>query len=158
KGYGKLAFEGSITVAEHDLLKKWTRGTRLVRNDGLIATLRRVKDAEEIKAISAAVRLGDKLMEAAIGQLRPGASESQISRYIRRTAEDLGAEGESFSNIVASGANSSRPHHHPGPRKLRVGDPVTIDLGVVYRGYCSDLTRTPVLGKVDKQFARIYEV
>lgn len=158
KGYGKLAFEGTITVAEHELLKKWTRGTRLVRNDGLIATLRRVKDAEEIAAITAAVRLGDRLMEAAIGQLRPGVPEGEISRFIRRTAEDLGADGESFSNIVASGPNSSRPHHHPGPRKLRAGDPVTIDLGVVHRGYCSDLTRTPVLGKVDRKFAEIYEV
>ncbi len=158
RGYKRAGFEGTISVNQRDWLGKWTRGSKLVKAGELVQELRMVKDDEEIRTIRRSVRMADKLMEHAFEYIRPGMRESQISRVIRFGAEDLGGEGESFENIVASGPNSSQPHHHPGSRKLRRGDPVTIDLGIVYRCYCSDLTRTPVLGKVSKGFEEIYGV
>lgn len=158
KGYSRAGFEGTISVDEHDAIRKLTRGTRLVKSTSLITDLRRVKDDSEIAIIRKAVRIGDALMAATLKQLKPGIRESDISQSVRMSAEILGASGESFANIIASGPNSSRPHHHPGSRKLRAGDPVTVDLGVVYKGYCSDLTRTPVLGKASKKFEQIYNV
>ena len=157
-GYGTAGYEGDITVDQFDEMRKWTRGTKLKKAGDLLTKLRRVKDAEEIETIKRAVAMGDKLMEYAMTLLKPGTTELVISQSVRFQAERLGASAESFRNIIASGPNSSRPHHHPGRRKLRKGDPVTVDLGVIYEGYCSDLTRTPVLGKPSRKFEEIYYV
>ncbi len=158
RGYRRIGHETSITVGELESLRGYTRPARLVRAHDLPMALRRVKDAEELRHIRKAVRLADRMMEAAMALLVTGADERTISRRIRFLSEELGGEGESFPNIVASGRNSSRPHHQPGRRKLRAGDPVTIDLGAIVDGYCSDLTRTPVLGRVSRRFEKIYEV
>lgn len=158
KGYTSAGIEGSMSLEQFEVVKKWTRGVKLSRAGQLITNLRRVKDAVELKAIRKAVRLADELMARAMEQIKPGLKEEELSRFIRRGAEDFGGEGESFDNIVASGPNSSQPHHHCGRRKMRVGDPVTIDLGVIANGYCSDLTRNPVLGKVSKKFEEIYQI
>lgn len=158
RNYARAGFEGSITVDERDGMRKWTRGTKLVKADDLILALRIVKGEEEIRLIRRAVRLADKLMEHVIDYVQPGIDEHSLSRIIRSGAEQLGGEGESFENIVASGPNSSRPHHHPTARRLRRGDPLTIDLGIIYRHYCSDLTRTPVLSLPSRKFQKIYDV
>lgn len=158
RGYKNAGYEGSISVDELDAMKKWTRGIKLVRAGELLMSLRRVKDALELKAIRRAVALADELMEHAIGLLAPGITEAGLSQSVRFHAEILGGSGESFSNIIGGGPNTSRPHHHPGTRRFRKNEPVTIDLGVIHDGYCSDLTRTPVLGKPSAKFARIYEV
>ncbi|MCC6546814.1 aminopeptidase P family protein [Candidatus Sumerlaeota bacterium] len=158
RGYGAAGFEGDISVDQYDELKRWTKGTKLKKSGELIMKLRRVKDDEEIRLIKRAVAVGDKLMEYAMTLLTPGTTELVVSQSVRFQAERLGASAESFRNIIASGPNSSRPHHHPGKRKLKKHDPVTVDLGVVYEGYCSDLTRTPVLGKPSKKFEEIYYV
>jgi Xaa-Pro aminopeptidase len=145
-------------VNDFDGLKKLRLGKQYRKSNDVITALRLVKDEEEIEIIRKAVRLGDKLMKRVIDLVEPGISELEISRQIRIISEEIGATGESFSNIVASGPNSSRPHHHPTSRKLKNGDVLTIDLGVLYEGYCSDLTRTVVLGDVDPEFKEIYNV
>lgn len=157
-GYGKAGFEGSISVDQLASLRAQTKKTKLVKAGELVTNLRRVKDADEIKSIKAATKLADDMMAYALTLLKPGVVESDVSRKIRFASEELGGEGESFSNIVASGPNSSRPHHRGGSRKMKVGDPVTVDLGALKDGYCSDLTRTPVIGKVSKKFEEIYNV
>lgn len=159
-GYAKLGFEGAITVAEHESLKKATRKakTKLEEAGGLVADLRRTKDDAEVKTIAKAARIADKMMKAAWDAAKPGMPEAELSKLVRRAAEDFGASGESFDNIVAAGPSASRPHHHPGKRKLRKGDMLTIDLGAVVDGYCSDLTRTPVLGGSSRKFEEIYAV
>ncbi|HEX2922875.1 MAG TPA: M24 family metallopeptidase, partial [Chloroflexota bacterium] len=69
-----------------------------------------------------------------------------------------GSEGVAFDTIVASGPNASRPHHSPGDRPLQTGEPIIIDWGARVKGYCSDITRTVVLGEADKQFKDLYKV
>ena len=61
----------------------------------------------------------------------------------------LGASGPSFETIVASGANAAMPHHRPGPRNIRPGEPVVLDFGARFDGYCSDMTRTVWVDRVD---------
>jgi Xaa-Pro aminopeptidase len=158
RGYKSLGFEGTLAWDEVERLKKRTRPSkgRLVESASLITQLRRVKDEVEIKAIARAARIADAMMEAAQTAARPGTPELELSQLIRRAAEDFGGEGESFDNIVASGPNASRPHHHPQKRKLRAGDMITFDLGARWNGYCSDLTRTPALGRLDPKFEKIY--
>lgn len=156
--YKRVGFEGSISVDEYDNLRKLFRRTKLEKAGHLISELRKVKDESELRQIRKAVRLADRVMGEALDRLKPGLSEQELSRSIRFLMEELGGEGESFSNIVASGPNSSRPHHHPGGRRFKKGEPITIDLGGIVGGYCSDLTRTPVLGSPSREFQQIYEV
>jgi Xaa-Pro aminopeptidase len=129
-----------------------------VEAGSLLVDLRRCKDDGEIATIKKAAGIADKMMQLAWDTARVGVSELELSRAIRRGSEALGAEGESFPNIVASGPNASRPHHHPMKRRLRKGDMITIDLGAVVDGYCSDLTRNPVLGKSSLRYDAMYEV
>ena len=158
--YESVGYEGSITVDEFDSLKSWTRGLKLKlsKQEAHILEMRAVKDESEIRIIRKAAKVADLMMQAALESIRPGVREIEISRLIRRAAEDFGGTGESFDNIVATGRNSSRPHHHPSPSKVKKGDMVTIDLGAVVGGYCSDMTRNPVVGKVSRKFEQIYEV
>lgn len=159
QGYAKAAFEGSVAFSRLATIKKWVAPakTKLAEHGDIVTGLRAIKNDAEVRIMAKAARIADAMMEAAMDAARVGVSELEISKTIRRAAEDLGAEGESFSNIVASGPNASRPHHSPSSRKLRAGDMVTIDLGARVEGYCSDLTRNPVIGRVPKRFAAIYD-
>jgi len=156
--YRTIAFEGSMTFDEYEVLRRRARAakSKLEPHTAMIHGLRAVKDDGEVKTIAKAARLADTMMAAAIGALGTGARESDISRVIRHCCEHNGGEAESFPNIVASGTNSSRPHHSPGARRLRRGDMVTIDLGGMLDGYCSDLTRNPVLGNPAPEFEKMY--
>jgi Xaa-Pro aminopeptidase len=154
--YKRLGFEGS---ASWDQVIQWSRQVRpaqLKEAGRLIRVLRRIKDAGELSAIRKAARLADEVMERVLEFLQPGMREEEVSRHIRHLADLVGAEGESFPNIVASGPNSSRPHHHAGTRKLRSGDFVIVDLGVVWGGYCSDITRTVALGSCSDRMQEAY--
>ncbi|MBI1289967.1 M24 family metallopeptidase [bacterium] len=156
--YERVGFEGSVTVDELETIKGFFRKIKMTNEGDLIPGLRRVKDDEELKTIRRAVRLADRVMGEAIDRIKVGMTEKELSRTIRILMEELGGERESFSNIVASGPNSSHPHHQAEARRFRKGEPITIDLGGIVGGYCSDLTRTPVLGKPTDQFVRIYDV
>lgn len=158
RGWKSAGFEGSVPYNNYEMLRSNCPKLKLEEAEQLILELRARKDEAELAAIRKAVRLADRIMKRAIAMLRPGLSEAEVSRQIRFWAEEMGGVGESFPNIVAAGRNSSRPHHHPGKKKLKAGDPVTIDLGVIADGYCSDLTRTVALGQSAKEFEHIYEV
>jgi len=155
---GKIGIEGSVTMDELENLKIIFRKTKLSNEGDIVPGLRKVKDEEEVKSIRRAVRLADRVMGEVTDRLKPGMTELELSRMIRVLMEEFGGESESFPNIVASGPNSSRPHHRPSTRRFRKGEPVTIDMGGIVGGYCSDLTRTPVLGKPSETFEKIYNV
>ena len=69
-----------------------------------------------------------------------------------------GAEGLAFDTIIASGINSSKPHAHPTDKVIELGDPVTMDFGARYHGYCSDMTRTVFVGEPDDELRKIYNI
>ena len=69
-------------------------------------------------------------------------TEKQIAYELEKYFLENGAEGLSFETIVASGANSSKPHAKTTEKEIKAGDPITIDFGCKYKGYCSDMTRT----------------
>ena len=71
---------------------------------------------------------------------------------------DFGADGPSFPTIVGAGSNGALPHHRPDDTIIQDGDPVVIDMGAIYKGYCSDLTRTIFIGEPDDFFQKIYSI
>ncbi|MGC8689572.1 MAG: M24 family metallopeptidase [Thermoplasmata archaeon] len=124
----------------------------------LMKNMRIKKDEEEINYLKKAAEIVDKVFYSIL----EGDIERRTEREIARKIEDLiyeyGGESISFSPIVASGPNSANPHHTPGERIIRDRDFVVLDYGAKYRGYCSDITRTIVLGNVPEQGEKVYSV
>ena len=90
--------------------------------------------------------------------IQPGMTEQEVTWEISRKMAELGADGPSFSAIVASGPNGSMPHAVPGQRRIQRGELVTIDMGARYKGYCADMTRTICLGEpAEPRMREIYE-
>ncbi len=125
---------------------------RLEATNSLVEELRVVKDAAELDLIRKSSRLNDQVFAQVYRQIAPGRSEREIARLIDSTMLEMGAEKPSFGTIVAFGENAAKPHAVPSERRLREGEPVLIDMGLVLNGYCSDMSRTVVLGEPDPLF------
>jgi Xaa-Pro aminopeptidase len=112
----------------------------------IIEPLRLCKDEDEIALISDAALLGCKLFEQILSFIQPGVREIEVAAELEHQARILGAEGMSFETIVASGVRSALPHGKAGETKLPRNGFLTMDFGVILKGYCSDMTRTVYLG------------
>jgi Xaa-Pro aminopeptidase len=158
-GARRTAFEAEhLTVARFRALQR-ALATRmsLVPLPTPLDRLRAVKDAEELAILrEAAARLGTvarRLQEFA----RRGRPERAIAADIDHALKLAGFEQPAFETIVASGPNSALPHARPGDRVLETGDPVVLDFGGVYGGYCVDLTRTGIVGQCGEPFERLFK-
>ena len=113
----------------------------------LVEPLRRVKDEDELALMIEAALMGCKLFDHILGYIRPGLAEVEVAAELEYQARLLGAERMSFDTIVASGVRSAMPHGHASTARLPRRGFVTLDFGIVLKGYCSDMTRTVFLGK-----------
>jgi Xaa-Pro aminopeptidase len=123
----------------------------------LVEPLRNIKDDEELAVMSEAALIGCKLFEHILGFLRPGRKEIEVAAELEYKARLLGAEGMSFETIVASGVRSALPHGRATDTRLPRKGFVTLDFGIILRGYCSDMTRTVFLGKPNATERSAYE-
>lgn len=130
----------------------------LVVTKDLIQKLRLIKDEYELKQIRKAVDIADKAFIHILDYLQPGVSEKEVALELEYFMKKQGGEKNSFDFIVASGKRSSLPHGVASDKKIRAGDFVTMDFGTVYRGYCSDMTRTVVMEKPDPEQSKIYNL
>ncbi len=112
----------------------------------LVEPLRRIKDADELAVMTQAALMGCKLFEHILGFIRPGIQEIEVAAELEYQARLLGAEGMSFETIVASGVRSALPHGKATSALLLRRGFLTMDFGVILKGYCSDMTRTVYLG------------
>lgn len=129
----------------------------LVEKIAFIESLRAVKDASEIATMRAAQAITDAGFAHMLEFLRPGLSETEVAIELEFFMRHKGAEGLAFPVIAASGPNSAIPHAVPGERILQKGDFMLMDFGARVDGYCSDMTRTVVLGKADEKQKLIYQ-
>lgn len=109
--------------------------------------IRAIKTDEELKKLQDSANIVVKVIEWLKTVIKPGMSEIEVAKMISIKILELGAEGNSFSPIVAAGLNGANPHHKPSDYKIKDGDFVTIDIGCMYQGFASDITRTFVVGK-----------
>ena len=133
-------------------------GYSMVSTSGIGAELRAVKDPDELALLTKAIEIGDRAFDEVSARIEPGVSEVEVAWEIEKSVREQGAEALSFETIVASGPNGARPHHLAADRILQEGEPIVIDMGCRYQGFCSDLTRTIVLGKPDAKFKEIYDI
>lgn len=147
-----------VTVSQLNALSEAGGATRFAPMDGVVESLREAKDEHEIDRIRAAVQLTDRAFEFVKGNLRAGLTEKEVAWQIERYLREHGAEGVAFAPAVASGPNSAVPHHEPGDRQIKAGEPVWLDLGARLDGYCADLTRTLCLGKPPERLRETVEL
>lgn len=120
--------------------------------------MRCIKTEQEIEKIARAEEIGDLAFQKILKDIQPGVTELFIAAKLDYYMRKLGAEGNSFDTIAASGFHSAMPHAIPSEKKLEPGDFLTMDFGCRYQGYCSDMTRTVVLGKASDKQKEIYAI
>jgi len=124
----------------------------------LVETLRERKDGGEIALIRDAAGVATRALERTLPQLHVGMSELEVAGVLEKSLRDEGSEGFPFPSIVASGPRSALPHARSSPRTLERGDFLLMDFGAEVNGYCSDITRTVVMGKADEEQRGLYEI
>ena len=162
-GVSSLGFEDEkMTVSVCDKWKETLREENLSMvtltpvKDG-VNRLRAVKTSEEQEKIRQAEAIGDRAFSKIINILKTGMTEKQVAAYLEFFMKEEGAEGLSFETIAASGIHSAMPHAVPTDKRLEVGDFLTMDFGCLYEGYCSDMTRTVVIGRASDRQRHIYD-
>lgn len=123
---------------------------------GLLEVQRTVKTEYELDMIKRAQSIGDAAFEHILGFITPERTETEIAVELEYFMKKCGASGTSFSTICVSGAASALPHGEPKNHRLEKGF-LTMDFGCIYNGYCSDMTRTVVIGDADAEMRRVYD-
>jgi len=158
-GIRRLAYEDhEMTVATFTKYKKELQGIELVPSGEWIERLRMIKSAGELAIMREAMALADKTFNHIVGLLKPGMKEVEVALEMEFYMRHHGATSSSFDTIVASGERSALPHGIASERVLQSGEFVKLDFGAYYQGYCSDLTRTVMLGKPTQRHREIYDI
>jgi Xaa-Pro aminopeptidase len=160
-GVRRLGFEADqVTYDQHARLQaalaEKAPEVTLVPLAGFVEGVRQTKDPAEVEIIRRAVTIADRAFEAVAASLVPGVTEREVAWQLEMHMRQHGAEGVSFPIIVASGPNGAMPHHRPTDRQIKAGEPIVIDMGCRYQGYCSDMTRTITLGEPEPIFWEVY--
>lgn len=124
----------------------------------IIYNQRCIKDDSEIDKIISAQRIAEKSFLEVLNYIKNGVSEKNLSIELEYLMKKYGAEKTSFDSIVVSGVNSSLPHGVPTEKTIENGEFITFDIGAVYDGYCSDMTRTISFGNPTDEMREIYEI
>jgi len=154
-----LGFEADfLSVNQMNKLRELFPDTQWEATSRFVEEIAAVKDKSELRAIRAAVEITDKVFDQLIPELRQGSIEREVAAKISFAYKILGADGDSYDPIVASGPNSALPHAVPSDREFQDGDFVVMDFGALYQGYHADMTRTVAIGSVTDRHREIYSV
>lgn len=164
RGWGTVALESeAITWAQQLAAAKrfgeaGQSADSLVPTSGLLESLRIVKDQGEVDRIECAAGIADAALGAVLGLLDSRPTEREFAMALDAKIRALGAEGNSFETIVASGPNGALPHARPTSRRISDGDLVVVDFGALVDGYCSDMTRTIRVGSLSADCQAMYDM
>ncbi|MDE2779221.1 MAG: aminopeptidase P family protein [Chloroflexota bacterium] len=164
-GVRRVGFESdNMTVASYNRTLDAIRDeeelgeTSLIATTGITDELRAFKDKEELAQLQKAIDASDRAMEQVCPTIEAGMTEKEVAWKMEAAMRQFGADSISFNTIVAAGPNGAMAHHRPSDRAIQAGEPIVIDMGARVGGYCSDLTRTVVVGEPDEMFHRIYNI
>lgn len=155
----KLGFEqNDVTFGLYSTITQELEGVSLIPTSDIVEELRMIKSADELLIMQEAADLADRTFTHILNFLKPGIAERDIALEIEFFMRKSGATSSSFETIVASGERSALPHGIAGKRLLGSNEFVKLDFGAYYKGYCSDITRTVMLGKPSSKHKEIYDV
>ena len=155
-----LIEEESVTLARLAVMRSRV-SAELLFEDGLsakIRAIRMIKTADEIADITMAQRITERALTELLNIVKPGVTERKLSVELEHLIHVYGGERVAFELITIAGANTSLPHGVPGAYAVREGDFVTFDIGSVYNGYHSDMTRTYAVGHATDHMREIYDI
>jgi Xaa-Pro aminopeptidase len=154
---GLLAFEAAhLTYSNWELLKN--AGLELVPRGGEVERLRAVKDAGELSALQSAAAITTEAYERIAQEPFVGRTERELGFRFDQILQELGAHGNSFPTVFASGPHGAVPHTHSGDRVIEAGETVVVDAGAMIDGYCADCTRTFATGELSDELRHAYDV
>ena len=144
----------------HFLIKVMEKGgaASYKNSSPIIDRVRMIKDEEECDLMRRASRLNDEAMEKLIENVSENNSEKKMVNTLGDIYQSIGADGFSFSPIIAYGANGADPHHSCDNSMLKPGDSIILDIGGIKDFYCSDMTRTVFYKEVSEEHRRIYNI
>mgnify|MGYP000871441070 FL=1 len=158
-GCGRVGFESDVVT--YDQYVKWQEklaDVEWVAAPGIVEELRMIKDEAEIAAMKRAATIADTAWSELLPHMVPGVSERALALELEFSMRRGGASGLAFDIILAAGPNGALPHAIPGERILAPGDLVVMDFGARYGGYCSDMTRTVLIGKACQESRNLYSI
>jgi Xaa-Pro aminopeptidase len=130
----------------------------LMPNEGAVKSIRGIKEPEEIEAIRRAQEIAEKGLTHLLGYIKPGMTEQEAALELEFYTRREGSDGMSFPTIVAAGPHGAMPHAQLSDRMIQDGDMIVLDFGCRWGGYCSDMTRTVVMGKATDEMKKIYDL
>ena len=158
-GMKNVLFEDEVmSVSIHTALCKKLGKGELVPASRKINELRMIKTDDELRKMAKAEQIACDAFERILGFIKPGITEREIALELEYFMRKNGAGGIAFQTIAISGKKTSLPHGVPSDKKIENGDFVTMDFGALYDGYCSDMTRTIVVGRASEEQRKVYEV
>jgi len=160
-GITTLGFESHYTLhstVEHMAKELGKKGVGLSPQNDLVESLRIIKDEDEISILKKSVQLNEKVFEDVYSAIQDYRSEIDVAIAIETAMRRYGAERPSFDTIVATGSNGALPHAVPGTDRLKMNKSLTIDMGLILDGYCSDMTRNFVPHKASKKYIQRHRI
>ena len=155
--YNNVGVEADlITYNEYQALN--TDEVQLSSIEGVIETIRMIKDDFEIKQIQKAADIVDETYEHILKWVKPGMTENEVNNEMEMFMRSKGATCSSFDTIVASGHRGALPHGVASNKVIEEGDMITLDFGALYEGYVSDITRTFAIGEPKEEMKKIYNI
>lgn len=146
-GLARVGFEShDVTIATLDQWREGMPDIDWVGKKGLVEKLRQIKEPQELELIVQAVRIADSALMHVMEWIRPGMTELDVAWEIEVYMRTHGADNVAFPTIVGVGANGALSHAIPGDRVIEVGAPIVIDMGALFKGYRSDMTRSFCVG------------
>ena len=157
--FATLGFEAGHVTYEQFLRFQGLFAPTLVAIGRFVEAERRTKDAGEIARMAEACRIADTALSDVVAERFEGRTEAEVRNRLEIRMRELGADGPSYETIVATGpTNAARPHHRPTDTVIESGHTVIIDVGALYDGYHSDMTRTFFVGEPTSQQLELYEI
>lgn len=155
----KVAFDArSLSYAQYAEIAKDFGAEMLVPADGVVEKIREVKEPEEITLVQKAIDINEEVCRRLTAMVGPNVTERDLASEHEYICRKLGAQSSSFSQIVASGPNSSKPHAGFTDSPLVPNTPLTFDIGVSCEGYASDMTRTYFYKGASAKWEKIYGI
>jgi len=160
-GTKKLGFESvRMSFMQHskmaEELKSSGMQVELVPAEDIVENLRLIKDETEIDTLKSALLIAESVFTKIKSTIKPGMTERQLAWAMEKEMRESGAQSLSFPTIVASGPNGALPHAIPSDRIIKSGEPILFDWGARLDGYCSDISRTVIIGTPDETFKKVF--
>lgn len=148
----------SITLDQFEQMKKQLKKVMFVKLGSKVSRVSIVKMKHEISAMQQAASIGDKAFGMLIRRIEIGMTEKEVANILENLCREYGSERPPFDTIVLFGARAALPHGKPSNRKVKPGDWILCDFGCTVGGFCSDMTRTVIMGKADERQKSIYSI